>query len=155
MRNVHTKRNELWLTSRHYSSSTQRHKLYLQTGFRKAYGYDSVDIFHTPCIEDGRHRHDPSYALGTVHNINAHLSDVDKPRLREATRRGTLTSCLYKANITMHNFTTGIPLDKIDAHALYELQAMIGFLTTTLAIADIDEVRAAVRGHLALTRLEG
>lgn len=158
MRNVHTKRNELWLTTRHYSSSTQRHKNYLLNGYRKAHQptdrwFD--DVYYTPCIEDGRHRHDPAYVLGTVHNINAHLSDVDKPRLREATRRGTLTSCLHKADATMQNFTRGIPLDQINAPALYELQSMIGFLTTTLAIADIDEVRAAVRGHLTLSRLEG
>jgi hypothetical protein len=152
MRNVHTKRNELWLTTRRYSSSTTRHMGYLQTGFRKAYGYDTVDIFHTPCIEDGRMRHDPSYVLGTVHNINVCLSDVDKPRLREATRRGTLTSCLHRANITMHNFTRGIPLDVIDAPALYELQTTIDFLTTTLGLECIDEVRAVVRGHLALNR---
>ena len=152
MRNVHTKRNELWLTSRYYSSSTTRHMGYLQSGFRKAYGYDTVDIFHTPCIEDGLMRNHSAYTWAAVRNINATLKDVNQPRLREATRRGTLTSCLHRANIAMHNFTRGIPLDVIDAPALYELQTTIDFLTTTLANPCIDEVRAAVRGHLALMK---
>jgi hypothetical protein len=54
----------------------------------------------------------------------------------------------------MRNFTHNIPLDAVDAPALYELQTTIGFLTATLANPDIDEVRAAVRGHLALNTLE-
>lgn len=152
MRNAHTKRNELWLTSRYYSSSTERHKGYFRTGFNMAnsQGFSNDDIYHTPCIEDSRHRNDPSYVLGAIHSINATLPDVDRPRLREATRRGTLTSCLHKANVVLRNFTHAIPLDKIDADAYYDLQYTIDFLTTTLAIADIDEVRAAVKGYLAL-----
>lgn len=153
MRNVHTKRNELWITPRRYSSSTERHKNYLLSGFRKSHGISDNwwdDVFYTTAVDDQLWRDDPGYVFGALHSINATLPDVDKPRLREATRRGTLTSCLHKADVAMNNFTRGIPLDKIYAPALYELQAMIGFLTATLANPDIDEVRAAVRGHLAL-----
>lgn len=153
MRNVHTKRNELWLTTRHYSSSTQRHKNYLLNGYRKAHQPTDDwfnDVYYTPCIEDGLMRNHSVYTWAAVRKINATLKDVNQPRLREATRRGTLTSCLHKANDTMQNFTRGIPLDVIDAPALYELQTTIDFLTTTLQNPCIDEVRAAVRGHLAL-----
>jgi hypothetical protein len=157
MRNSHTKRNELWITPRRYSSSTERHKNYLLSGFRKSHGISDNwwdDVFYTPCVDDNTWRHAPVYVNDALRRINQDLPDVDKPRLREATRRGTLTSCLHRANTAMNNFTRGIPLDKIDAPALYELQTTIGFLTATLANPDIDEVRAAVRGHLALTETE-
>jgi hypothetical protein len=156
MRNSHTKRNELWITPRRYSSSTERHKGYLRTGFYKAnpMGFESDDVFYTSCVDDNTQRNNPLYVNDALRRINQDLPDVDKPRLREATRRGTLTSCLHRADVAMRNFTRGIPLDVIDADTYYDLQAMIGFLTTTLAIENIDEVRAAVRGHLALTETE-
>jgi hypothetical protein len=150
MRNVHTKRNELWLTPARYSNSTERHKGYFLSGFRKVYGYNSDDIFITPCVDNNLDRHNTDHVLNTIGLINHTLKDVNLPRLREATRRGTLTSCLHRANVAMRNFTHNIPLDAVDAPALYELQTTIGFLTATLANPDIDEVRAAVRGHLAL-----
>lgn len=150
MRNVHTKRNELWITPQRYSNSTQRHKGYFESGFRKVHGYDSDDIYVTPCVDLSQDRHHPDHVLNTIGLINHTLKDVNLPRLREATRRGTIASCLHHANKVMRNFSNNIPLDLIDAPALYKLQTTIGFLTTTAAIADIDELRAAVKGHLAL-----
>lgn len=151
--NTHTKRNELWVTPQRHSNSTARHKQYLLNGFRKAHANPMEldgDIFITPCTDDGSHRHNPTHVLNALRIINRDLPDVNLPRIREATRRGTLTSCLHRANVAMTNFTRGIPLDAIDAPTLYELQHTIDFITTTLAIPDIDEVRAAVRGYLAL-----
>jgi len=155
MRNVHTKRNELWITPQRYSNSTMRHKDYFLSGFRKVHGYDSDDIYVTPCVDNSQDRHHPDHVLNTIGLINHTLKDVNLPRLREATRRGTIASCLHRAQTTMRNFSNNIPLDLIDAPALYELQTTIGFLTTTAAIADIDELRAAVKGHLALLDITG
>ena len=153
MHNAHTDEHELWITPRRYSSSTQRHKGYLESGFRKE--RPECSIYTTSCIDDNLPRHNPYYVKRTLTNINQCLPDVDKPRLREATRRGTLTSCLHSANVAMTNFTRGIPLDAIDAPTLYELQHTIDFITTTLQIPDIDEVRAAVRGYLVLSGDKG
>jgi hypothetical protein len=156
-RNTHTGRNELWITPRRYSQSTEKHKGYFLNGFRKSHGISERwwdDVFYTPCIDHSQWRNNPDHVYNTLGRINADLPDVDKPRLREATRRGTLASCLLKAEVAMRNFTQNIPLDAVDAPALYELQTTIGFLTTTMANPNIDEVRAAVRGHLALNTLE-
>lgn len=153
MRNVHTKRNELWISPRRYSQSTEKHKGYFLNGFRKACSAGDRwwdDVYYTPCVDANLDRNNPDHVLNVIGRINADLPDVDKPRLREATRRGTLASCLLKAEVAMRNFTQDIPLDAVDAPALYELQTTIGFLTTTMANPNIDEVRAAVRGHLAL-----
>ena len=158
MRNVHTKRNELWITPQRYSNSTQRHKAYFESGFRKAhanstglsYAAADQDIYVTPCIDSNHDRHHPDHVLNAIGYINNQLKEVNAPRLRDATRRGTIASCLHRANVAMRNFTNNIPLDLIDAPALYELQTMVGFLTTTLELEDIDAVRAAVKGHLLL-----
>jgi hypothetical protein len=149
MRNVHTKTNELWVTPQHYSSSTERHKGYFRAGFIAA-GNSADNIFVTPVIDQGLHRHHPSVVHNAIGYINNALKDVDKPRLREATRRGTIDSCIHYAKRIMHNFTHGIPLDELEPVAYYDMQATMDFLTTTQAIADIDEVRAAVKGYLAL-----
>jgi hypothetical protein len=142
----------LWITTRYYSSSTERHKSHFRTGFNKAnpLGYNNDDIYITPVIDEGMYRHHPSQVHNVIGVINRELLDVDVPRLREATRRGTIASCLDKAKRAMHNFTHNIPLDHVDATAFYDLHATLDFLITTAAIADIDEVRAAVKGYLAL-----
>lgn len=155
-RNVHTKRNELWITPRRYSNSTQRHKDYFKTGFNKAnpMGFNNPDIYITPCVDENLNRNSPDHVRNAIGRINADLPDIDKPRLREATRRGTIASCMDKAKRALTNFTHNIPLDMIDADTYYDLQSVIGFLHNLTNTPDIDEVRAAVRGYLALNTLD-
>lgn len=152
MRNAHTKENELWLTSRYYSQSTDRHKGYFRDGFIAA-GNSPDNIYITAVVDQGIHRHDPTQVRHSIGFINSRLREVDKPRLREATRRGTIDSCIHHAERVMHNFTHKIPLDLIDADTYYDMQAMMGFLYNLKDEPDIDAVRAAVKGHFAL--LEG
>jgi len=155
MRNVHTKTNELWITPRYYSSSTQRHKGYFTSGFRKSHGISGdTNIYITPCVNDSLNRNDPAYARQAIRNINTQLPDVVKPRLREATRRGTIQSCIDKAKRALTNLTHNIPLDHVDADTYYDLQATMGFLHSLSTNPDIDAVRAAVRGHIALNTLD-
>lgn len=170
MRNVHTKTNELWITPRAYSSSTQRHKAYFASGFAKSHGIrctapdtnpdpdpnahmtvnGMTNIYITPVLDEGKLRNDPEIIYNVIGVINTQLKEVDKPRLREATRRGTIDSCIFRAKRAMHNFSHNIPLDMLDADAYYDMQAMLGFLTHTAALPNIDDVRAAVRGYIAL-----
>lgn len=154
MRNTHTKRNELWITPQRYSNSTQRHKAYFESGFRKSHGISYAeadqDIYVTPCVDLSQDRHHPDHVLNTIGLINHTLKDVNLPRLREATRRGTIASCLHRAKTTMRNFSHNIPLDLIDADAYYDMQHMISFLEMVQELKDIDALRAAVKGHLAL-----
>jgi hypothetical protein len=44
----------------------------------------------------------------------------------------------------------GIALDRVDADTLYDLQGTMHFLEMLMDTPDIDEVRAAVRAHIAL-----
>lgn len=154
MRNTHTKRNELWITPQRYSNSTQRHKAYFEAGFRKSHGISYAeadqDIYVTPCVDNSQDRHSPDHVHNTIGVINHTLKDVNLPRLREATRRGTIASCLHRAKTTMRNFSHNVPLDLIDADAYYDMQHMISFLEMVQELKDIDALRAAVKGHLAL-----
>lgn len=147
MTNLH----ELWVTPQYYSSSTNRHVGYFRSGFAKLHGYDN--IFTTPAASSGGSyitRDEKLFANYQLEQINAALPDVDKPRLREATRRGTLAACLNRADLGLRNMTRGIALDRIDADTLYTLQGMSHFIEMLQATDDIDEVRAAVKAHTAL-----
>lgn len=164
--NHHTQLSELWLSSLRYSSSTQQHKDHFREGFIAAYCKNhgcardvaSQQIFITQAVTDYMHtnRCDPQFAKRTLDFITQALPDVDKPRLRSATRMGTLMSCLDAVRTAKHRMTHGVPVDYPDAATLYELQDMEAFITHTMALfrqdmpETIDEVRAATRAWLTL-----
>jgi hypothetical protein len=146
-----TNQHELWVTPQYFSPSTNRHVGYFRAGFIKAHGVDN--IFTTPAASSpGSYitRDDKLFAQYWVDQVNGTLPDVDKPRLRTATRRGTLTACLNRIDLATRNMQRGIALDRIDADTLYDLQGTAHFLEMLLDTDDIDEVRAAVRAHIAL-----
>lgn len=146
-----THTHELWVTPQYHSQSTSRHVGYFRSGFAKLHGYDN--IFTTPAASSGGSyisRDDKLFANYQIEQISANLPDVDKPRLREATRRGTLAACLNRADLGLRNMTKGIALDRIDADTLYDLQGTMHFIEMLQATDDIDEVRAAVKAHIAL-----
>lgn len=146
--NHSTKQHELWVSPQYYSSSTNRHVGYFRAGFMGKHSSDN--IFITRANSDLGARSNPHYAKDALNIVNATLPDIDLPRLREATRRGTIASCIRKLDVAHRNMTKGIPLDHIDADILYDLQGMTHFLEMLLDTPDIDEVRAGVRAHLAL-----
>lgn len=164
--NKHTQLSELWLSPLRYSSSTQRHKEYFREGFIAAYCKNhgctreeaNEQIFVTQAVTGYTHtnRCDPAFAQRALNFITQALPDVDKPRLRSATRMGTLMTCLESTRKTKHRLTHGVPVDYPDAATLYELQDMETFLTNTMAAfrqdmpETIDEVRTAVRAWLTL-----
>lgn len=146
-----TNTHELWVTPQYFSSSTTRHVGYFRAGFIKAHGPDN--IFTTPAASSSGSyigRDDKLFAQHWVDQVNGTLPDVDKPRLREATRRGTLAACLNRIDLATRNMTKGIALDRIDADTLYDLQGTMHFIEMLMDTPDIDEVRAAVKAHLAL-----
>lgn len=146
--NNSTKQHELWVSPQYYSSSTNRHVDYFRAGFMGKHSSDN--IFITRANSDLGARSNPHYAKDALNIVNATLPDIDLPRLREATRRGTIASCIRKLDVAHRNMTKGIPLDHIDADTLYGLQGMTHFLEMLLDTPDIDEVRAGVRAHLTL-----
>lgn len=148
--NNHTKHHELWVTPEYYSTSTQRHLSYFRAGFAKAYGIDNIFVTRANCHLSAKDRADKYYANNAMTITNAALSDVDKPRLRESTRRGTIASCINRLDLARRNMTKGIPLDAIDDDTFMDLMATTHFLEMLQETPDIDAVRAAVNAHIAL-----
>jgi hypothetical protein len=148
--NNHTKHHELWVTPEYYSTSTQRHLSYFRAGFAKAYGIDNIFVTRANCHLSAKDRADKYYANNAMTITNAALSDVDKPRLRESTRRGTIASCINRLDLARRNMTKGIPLDAVDDDTFMDLMATTHFLEMLQETPDIDAVRAAVNAHIAL-----
>jgi hypothetical protein len=154
VRNNHTMLNELWITPQYYSTSTQRHIGYFRSGFAKAnpnQGADNIFITNAKNYLSGKTREYSYFAKVAMEVTNAALPDVDKPRLRETTRRGTIASCINRLDVARRNMTKGIPLAAIHDDTFMDLMATTHFLEMLQETPDIDEVRAAVRAHIALT----
>ena len=162
--NHHTQLSELWLSPVRYSTSTDRHEGYFRDGFIDAYcknhGCDrataDAQVFYTRAAQTDVSRSYTPFAQAVLTDVHNTLSDVDLPRLRSATRMGTLMSCLSRTRETIRRLTYGLPADYPDAATLYELQDMETFIANTMALfrhdtpGTIDEVRVAVRAWLAL-----
>jgi hypothetical protein len=151
--NRFTNQHELWVTPQYFSQSTQRHVGYFRAGFMKAHGTDN--IFTTPAGGNSGHasyitRDDKLFAQNSIEVASAMLSDVDLPRIRTATRKGHIVAALNRIDLATRNMTKGIALDRVDADTLYDLQGTMHFLEMLQATDDMDEVRAAVRAHIAL-----
>ena len=151
--NRNTRQHELWVTPQYFSQSTNRHISHFRAGFMAK--HSSENIFTTPAASSpGSYisRTDKLFAQNALNVTNAELPDVDQPRLREATRRGTLASCLHRIDVATRNMTKGVSLDTPDADTLYNLQGMSHFIEMLMDTPDIDEVRAAVKAHIALNK---
>jgi len=146
-----TNTHELWVTPQYFSQSTQRHVGYFRAGFYKAHGVDN--IFTTPAASSpGSYitRDDKLFAQNSIEVATAMLSDADLPRIRTATRKGHIVRALNRIDLATRNMQRGIALDRIDADTLYDLQGTMHFLEMLMDTPSIDEVRAAVRAHIAL-----
>lgn len=146
-----TNQHELWVTPQYFSQSTNRHVGYFRAGFMKAHGYDN--IFTTPAgSSQGSYvcRDDKLFAQNSIEVASSMLSDVDLPRVRTATRKGHMVAALNRLDLATRNMSKGIALDLIDADTLYNLQGMTHFVEMLLENDNMDEVRAAVRAHIAL-----
>jgi hypothetical protein len=148
-----TNQHELWVTPQYFSQSTRRHVGYFLSGFISAHGVDN--IFTTPAGGNSGHasymtRDERLFAKNSIDVASAMLSDADLPRVRTATRRGHIAAALNRLDLATRNMQRGIAVDRIDADTLYDLQGMTHFVEMLQATDDIDEVRAAVRAHIAL-----
>jgi hypothetical protein len=146
-----TNTHELWVTPQYFSPSTNRHVGYFRAGFMKAHGVDN--IFTTPAAStSGSYitRDDKLFAQNSIEVATAMLSDADLPRIRTATRKGHIVRALNRIDLATRNMSKGIALDRIDADTLYDLQGTMHFLEMLMDTPSIDEVRAAVRAHIAL-----
>ena len=165
--NHHTGLSELWITPNTYSMSTNRHEdKYRQAFIRQFianhgvdYGTALAQIFTTPAVDDATTRCHPDHAERVVAKIMAdRLPEVDKPRLRSATRMGVLESIRASLERITRRMTHGVPENAIDTTTHRDLLALSAFIDNTIALyshdrpESIDDVRTAVRGFLALSK---
>lgn len=146
-----TNQHELWVTPQYFSQSTNRHVGYFRSGFAKLHGYDNIFTTHAGSTQGSYVcRDDKLFAQTSIEVASSMLSDVDLPRVRTATRKGHMVAALNRLDLATRNMSKGIALDLIDADTLYNLQGMTHFVEMLLENDNMDEVRAAVRAHLAL-----
>ena len=165
--NHHTQKSELWLTPLTYSQTTNRHEDKYRQAFIKHfmdnhkvdYPTASLQVFTTPAVDDGTTRCHPDHPTRVLDKImKDRLAEVDKPRLRSATRMGTLASIRASLDKITRRMIQDVPENAIDVPTYKELLAMSAFVDNTIALyrhdapESIDDVRTAVRGFLALSR---
>lgn len=165
--NHHTGLSELWITPLTYSVSTSRHEdMYRHAFIRQFIDNHKVDyptaaaqVFHTPAVDDATSRCHPDHAKRVMAKLMAdRLPEIDKPRLRSATRMGGLESVRSSLERITRRMTHGVPENAIDVPTHNELQSLSAFIDNTIALyrhdepESIDDVRTAVRGFLALSR---
>ena len=101
--NKFTDKHELWITTRRYSQSTDRHLQHLRWAYAQwceKHGFDAHTVFASPQLVD---RTSPN-ALDTVATLDASLWDVDRPCIRDATRQDVLVS-RFTRSITTKRFS--------------------------------------------------
>ena len=165
--NHHTQKSELWITPITYSHSTNRHEDMYRRAFIKhfidnhkvSHEEAAAQVFTTPAVSDGTTRCHPDHARKVYSTILAdRLKDVDKPRLRSATRMGALAAIRSSIDRITRRMIQDVPENAIDVPTYKELLAMSAFIDNTIALYRHDEpesieaVRVAVRGFMALSR---
>ena len=154
--NKFTGKPEMWITSRYYSQSTARHKRHLYEAYRvfcEAEGYEPV-VYESAGFLN---RTNPVGLGSLLNNATYQLWEVDRPRTRDATRRGVLSSRLHRLNHAVHNLTNdrdpqfiandekvSALLRHADEHK-HQLQHWLMLPT--------DEMRATVKAYLTLNEV--
>jgi hypothetical protein len=154
--NKFTGKPEMWVTSRYYSQSTARHKRHLYDAYRKfceANGHEPI-VYESASFLN---RTNPTGLESLLNNATYELWEVDRPRTRDATRRGVLSSRLHRLNHAVHNITTDrdpqfITNDeRVSAllrHADEHKQQLQHWL-----MLPTDEMRATVKAYLTLNEV--
>jgi len=152
--NKFTDKHELWITTRRYSQSTDRHLQHLRWAYGQwcdKHGFDPHTVFASPLLLDRTNGN----ALGTVSIFDASLWDIDRPRIRDATRQGVLVSRLHKIN----HYETVLTKDrdpqiiaKRYSYVLDHAREAKALLQNWLNMP-VDEMRTTVRAYLTLNEI--
>ena len=163
VKNESTGQHELWITPRYYSPTTQRHKSHYVRGFHawceaNNQPFES-NLYYTSVAEDVGGfvpRFNPITADFEIMRAETDIRKADMPRLRDATRRGTLDSGIHRLTQTLNLLTRNIPSTVFDGApdsrvVIQQMRDIVDFMTQTRAIEDIGEMRAACRAYTTLS----
>jgi len=149
--NWHAGRRELWITPQRYSVSTSRHKDHIMSAWRER--CRKLDIDPTAVTFDALDRTNENH-LTYAEDILSRLAAINAPRLRDATRRGVVTSAHHALTRLVRNATHGVDPEqypsliakaaRVQAHA----DTLASFMTLST-----DDMRAAVKGFLTLNEI--
>jgi hypothetical protein len=149
--NWHAGRRELWITPKRYSVSTSRHKDHIMSAWNAR--CRKLDIDPTAVTFDALDRTNVNH-LSYATDILSRLAMINAPRLRDATRRGVVTSAHHALTRLVRNATHGVDPEqypslfanaaRVQAHA----DTLLSFMTLST-----DDMRAAVKGFLTLNEI--
>jgi frataxin-like iron-binding protein CyaY len=149
--NKFTDKHELWITTKRYSQSTDRHLQHLRWAYGQwcdQHGFDPHTVFASPHLNDRTNCN----ALDTVATLDASFWDVDRPRIRDASRQGVLVSRLHKIN----HYETILTKDRDPVIIAKRYSTVLTRARDTKTLLQnwlqlpVDEMRATVRAYLTL-----
>ena len=149
--NWHAGRRELWITPQRYSVSTSRHKDHIMSAWRercRKLGIDPAAV--TFDALDRTNENHLTYA----DDILSRLAAINAPRLRDATRRGVVTSAHHALTRLVRNATHGVDPERYPltfAKAM-QVQAHADTLASFMTLST-DDMRLAVKGFLTLNEI--
>lgn len=149
--NWHAGRRELWISPQRYSVSTSRHKDHIMSAWNARCRKLGIDP--TAVTFDALDRTNENH-LTYADDILSRLAAINAPRLRDATRRGVVTSAHHALTRLVRNATHGVDPEqypslfanatRVQAHA----DTLLSFMTLST-----DDMRAAVKGFLTLNEI--
>ena len=152
--NKFTDKHELWITTKRYSPTTDRHLRHLRWAYGQwcdQHGFDAYTVFASPTLADRTNCN----ALDTMATLDASFWDVDRPRIRDATRQGVLVSRLHKIN----HYETVLTKDRDPVIVRNRYGTLLDHTQSTKAMLQnwlqlpVDEMRATVRAYLTLNEI--
>jgi hypothetical protein len=149
--NWHAGRRELWITPQRYSVSTSRHKDHIMSAWRER--CRKLDIDPTAVTFDALDRTNENH-LTYADDILSRLAAINAPRLRDATRRGVVTSAHHALTRLVRNATHGV--DPEQYPSLFANATRVQAHADTLACfmtLSTDDMRLAVKGFLTLNEI--
>ena len=149
--NWHAGRRELWITPQRYSMSTSRHKDHIMSAWHAR--CRKLDIDPATVTFDALDRTNENH-LTYADDILSRLAAINAPRLRDATRRGVVTSAHHALTRLVRNATHGVDPEQYPSliATATRVQAHADTLACFMTLST-DDMRAAVKGFLALNEI--
>jgi hypothetical protein len=149
--NWHAGRRELWITPQRYSVSTSRHKDHIMSAWRSR--CRKLDVDPATVTFDAIDRTNENH-LTYADDILSRLATINAPRLRDATRRGVVTSAHHALTRLVRNATHGVDPERYPS--LFAKATQVQAHADTLACfmtLSTDDMRLAVKGFLTLNEI--